>query len=67
MKQLFSHNGFENTFMTHSCVNVKLISDILHHLESTYVDKWRTYFTITETKHEVQTSHLELITPQLLK
>ncbi len=27
--QLFSDNGFENTFMTNSCVNVKLMHYIL--------------------------------------
>ncbi len=30
IKQLFSNNGFENTFMTNSCVNVKLMHDVLH-------------------------------------
>ncbi len=30
MKQLFSNNGFENTFKTNSCVNVKLMHNVLH-------------------------------------
>ncbi len=28
--KLFSNNGFENTFMTNSCVNVKLMHDVWH-------------------------------------
>ncbi len=52
-KQLFSNNGFKNTFMTNSCVNVKLMHDVLHQQVFTTtwnqdifnVDKLWTYVT----------------------
>ncbi len=63
IKQLFSNNGFENTFMTNSCVNVKLMHDhdAFHqwvcstwNQDIFYVDKLRTYVTF---KEEYGTEH----------
>ncbi len=53
--KLFSNNGFENTFMTNSCVNVKLMHDVLHqqvcitwNQDIFNVDKLRTYVTFKQ-------------------
>ncbi len=52
IKQLFSKKGFKNSFMTNSCVNEKLMHDVLHQRISTTwnhdifnVDQLRTYVT----------------------
>ncbi len=54
-KQLFSNNGFENTFMTKSCVNVELMHDVLSqwvcntwNQDIVNVDKLRTYVTFKQ-------------------
>ncbi len=67
IEQLFSNNGFENTFMTNSCVTVKVMHDVLHQQicaswnQDIYnVDKLRTYLTL---KQEYGTEHyLKVVT-----
>ncbi len=62
IKHLFSNNEFENTFMTNSCVNVKLMHVVLHQQVSTTwnqdifnVKKLSTY--VTFNKQEYGTQH----------